>query len=127
MNIDGEIKSLEDQQRAIQDRLDELYDIKNTENKTFRDNLVGNCYKDGTRYLKIMKRLDNNYNFETFEFDIRFNNKENVLDIHYNTFDYSDRFIQEADYFDDEEEITNEEYINQFNKLISKIRTNLIA
>jgi hypothetical protein len=127
MNIDEEIKILEDQQEAIQEKLDELYDIKHEENKVFRDSLVGRCFKDGTRYIKILKRLDNGYNFETFEFDTRFNSKESIYDTLYNTFDYGDRFIQEADYFEDEEEITNEEFMEQFNRLVVNIRNNIIA
>jgi hypothetical protein len=125
MNIDEEIKNLENQQEEIQDKLDELYDIKNVENKVFRDNLVGKCFKNGTRYTKVIKRFDNQYSFETFEFDTKFHRKENVYETPYNTFDYSDKFIQEADYFDDEEEITNEEYMKQFDKLVENIRNKI--
>jgi hypothetical protein len=127
MNIDEEIKCLEDQQEVIQDKLDELYDIKHKENTVFRDNLVGKCFKDGTRYIKVIKRFDNSYSFETFEFDTKFHGKENAYETPYNTFDYSDKFIQEADYFDNEEEITNEEYMVQFDKLVEKIKNNIIS
>lgn len=127
MNIEEEIKILEEQQEIIQDKLDELYDMKNNENKIFRDSLVGRCFKDETRYIKILKRLDNCFNFETFEFDTRFKSRESLYDTLYNTFDYRDRFIQEADYFEDAEDISNEEFIEAYDKLVSQIRNNVSA
>lgn len=76
--------------------------------------------------MKIFKRLDNCYNFETFEFDTKFHSREKLFDITYNIFDYYDRFIQEADYFaDDEVEITNEEFTSEYDKLVDMIRKSL--